>query len=207
MKKKGIDISPQDLIFSTIQNRNGKMIEIDFIENGRNILVTNDNLDLYVQSLIKYYLDDCIKNQFEAFKKGFRTIIKGPGYRLVSPFEFDILVAGEAHYDWEGLKRSVKYSDGFSSNATTIKFLWGVFDGFSEELKKNFLLFITGSPRAPIEGLSSLAITIKKVGKPSYLPIAHTCFNSFELPDYNDKSILKDKLKKALENPFGFGLS
>jgi ubiquitin-protein ligase E3 A len=204
MKKDGCNISTQDLTFSTLRSRNGKMIEIDFIENGRNVLVTNDNLDLYIQSYIKYYLEDSIKNQFEAFKKGFRVIIKGPAYRLVSPFEFDILLAGEAHYDWEGLKRNIRYSDGYDQHSTTIQFLWEVFDEFSEDLKKNFLLFITGSPRAPIDGLSSLVITIQKGGRTSYLPTAHTCFNSFVLPDYDDKNILKNKLMIALENPFGF---
>lgn len=52
----------------------GKTIEIELIPNGKDVAVTNDNrqhfVDLYVDSI----LNKSVENQFEAFKKGFYQV-------------------------------------------------------------------------------------------------------------------------------------
>jgi len=45
--------------------------------------------------------------------------------------------------------------------------LWEVIDDFSEENKKKFLSFCTGSDRVPVGGLSSLKFHISKNGPDS----------------------------------------
>lgn len=203
-KKNGEDISCCDMYFSTVFEMDGYDEEIDFIDNGRNILVTNENLEGYIHSFLDYHLNQSIKVQFEAFKKGFRSLIQGCAFRLLSPFEFDILVAGEEHYDWEAMKHAVKYIDGYNESDQTIKIFWEVFDELTEEQKKDFLFFTTGSSRAPIEGLGSLDLKIQRGGDRNLLPTAHTCFNSFTLPEYKDKNRMKRNLTTALENCQGF---
>ena len=54
----------------------------------------------------------------------------------------------------------------------------------SQEDKKAFLFFCTGSERVPLDGLKSLNFVIQKHSNTSNLPTAHTCFNVFLLPDY-----------------------
>jgi hypothetical protein len=80
----------------------------------------------------------------------------------------------------------------------------------------NVLEFVTGSSKVPVGGFSQLPrpydsrppFIIKKrledVGK-DYLPIAHTCFNTIELPDYESYEELREKLVKAMDFSRGFG--
>jgi len=44
----------------------------------------------------------------------------------------------------------------------------------SDEDKKKFLRFLTGTDRVPISGLKSLKIVIQKVNDVKFLPVAHT---------------------------------
>ena len=62
----------------------------------------------------------------------------------------------------------------------SVKIFWAAFHGLSEDEKKKFLVFLTGSSRVPLSGLT---LAIKKVNvEPDYLPVAHTCFNLLDLP-------------------------
>lgn len=54
--------------------------------------------------------------------------------------------------------------------------------------------------------MSSKKLTIQKTGDPNYLPVAHTCFNLLDLPEYATKEKLKYKLLQAIQGTQGFGL-
>ena len=43
-------------------------------------------------------------------------------------------------------------------------------------------------------------------GGEEYLPVAHTCFNILDLPKYNSKEKLQEKLLHAINQTEGFGL-
>ena len=57
--------------------------------------------------------------------------------------------------------------DGFTADHKTIKWFWDVFHECSEEDKKKFLNFCTGSDRVPIKGLLSLRFVISRMGPDS----------------------------------------
>lgn len=66
---------------------------------------------------------------------------------------------------------------------------------------------MTGSDRAPINGLGNLDFVISKNGDHSdRLMTAHTCFNHLLLPEYTDKPIMEKLILLAIENAAGFGL-
>ena len=81
-----------------------------------------------------------------------------------------------------------------------------MFHELSEEDKRNFLLFLTGTDRVPILGMAEKRLTIQKTGDTNYLPVAHTCFNLLDLPEYATKEKLKYKLLQAIQGTQGFGL-
>lgn len=88
-----------------------------------------------------------------------------------------------------------------------VKWFWEIAHEFSIEEKKKFLLFATGSDRAPLRGLSDLRFVIgRQATDDERLPSSHTCFNHFLLPEYSSKEVLKEKLLHAIENCEGFGL-
>jgi hypothetical protein len=84
---------------------------------------------------------------------------------------------------------------------------WEILHSFSDEEKKNFLMFATGSDRSPLRGLSQLSFTITGTGlDDSRIPSAHTCFNDLILPKYSTKEIMSSKIYQAIEHNEGFGL-
>lgn len=84
---------------------------------------------------------------------------------------------------------------------------WDIISKLSEELKKKFLLFATGSDRIPVGGISEMSFKITRLPhKADNLPEAHTCFNQLVLPRYESKAVLKEKLTIAILNAEGFGL-
>jgi HECT-domain (ubiquitin-transferase) len=46
---------------------------------------------------------------------------------------------------------------------------------------------------------------IEKVGKETWLPRSHTCFNRLDLPPYRSYEQLSEKLTFAIEETEGFG--
>lgn len=46
---------------------------------------------------------------------------------------------------------------------------------------------------------------IEKVGKDTWLPRSHTCFNRLDLPPYKSYEQLVEKLNYAIEETEGFG--
>ena len=84
---------------------------------------------------------------------------------------------------------------------------WEFISNLSEELKKKFLLFTTGSDRIPVGGITEMAFKITRLPhKADNLPEAHTCFNQLVIPKYENKMILREKLTLAISNAEGFGL-
>ena len=110
---------------------------------------------------------------------------------------------------WKRIASTCAYifQNGYEKDHPTIKYFWEVFHELEEEDKRKFLLFLTGTDRVPMFGfMSSKKLTIQKTGDTNYLPVAHTCFNLLDLPEYATKEKLKFKLLQAIEGTQGFGL-
>jgi E3 ubiquitin-protein ligase HUWE1 len=106
------------------------------------------------------------------------------------------------------MKNNTKYQGGYSAINMTIKWFWEVLEEFDDKLKASFMLFISGSFKVPLGGFKELGFEIQKSYDKDSLPVAHTCFNSLDLPEYESKEILKDKLTKAiLEGNESFGIA
>ncbi|TFJ97558.1 putative E3 ubiquitin-protein ligase HERC3 [Platysternon megacephalum] len=69
-------------------------------------------------------------------------------------------------------------------------------------------MFLTGSDRIPIYGMSSLRIIIQSTSSgEQYLPVAHTCYNLLDLPKYSSKETLSVRLIQAIDHYEGFSLA
>lgn len=73
---------------------------------GGNIAVTNDNRQLYCDLYLKYLLVDSVKEQFDAFKKGFAIVVEGDAIRLFEPSELQLLICGSPELDFSELEKS-----------------------------------------------------------------------------------------------------
>eukprot|EP00922_Rhytidocystis_sp_ex-Travisia-forbesii_P064094 GHVS01095304.1.p2 GENE.GHVS01095304.1~~GHVS01095304.1.p2 ORF type:complete len:378 (+),score=56.09 GHVS01095304.1:1487-2620(+) len=170
--------------------------------------VTIHNRDKYVAALLDFLLNASIARQFDAFYRGFHRCCQSHGLQLFRAEELRQAVVGsDDDFEFESLQKVAKYQDGYTNESTTVQLFWDVVHSLEQEQKKKLLMFITGSDRIPIKGLSSMQLIIGRHGPDSdRLPTAHTCFNFLLLPDYQNKQKLERLLKIVLENAQGFGL-
>lgn len=116
------------------------------------------------------------------------------------------LICGVDNLDMKELESTTNY-ERCSRSDQTIVWFWEVLNELSDDQKRHFLKFTTGSDRSPLRGLAELKLIIMVQGlDDERLPSAHTCFNHLILPKYSSKDKLRDKLLKAIEHNEGFGL-
>jgi ubiquitin-protein ligase E3 A len=173
---------------------------------GEAIVVTNENLDEYIDLYSHYLMVTAVERQFNHFQKGFHKIGANHIFGIFLYDEIDILVSGTDVSNWNELKERARYIDGYTVDSLTVNWFWEVFDDLTDDQKRLLLRFTTGSDRTPVSGLSDVRLTLQRMGDPEKLPVAHTCFNILSLPDYPSKSVLKRNLVIAIENAEGFGL-
>ena len=106
--------------------------------------------------------------------------------------------------------------ENYNEESNIIKYFWEIIESFDNDERAEFLQFVTGSSKVPLEGFCALQgigginkFKISKVFDKNFdrLPTAHTCTNQLELPDYPNKEILYERLTLAIregKNSFGF---
>lgn len=208
------DFTDLDLMFYTTHDVYGEMKDIPLCEGGLTKQVTNDNLEDYVDYYTDWLLNGSVKIAFEKFQNGFNratdleTSLEHPLNlkKVIAYDELDILVSGEEIIHWEALKQNCQYSDGYTKTSQAVIWFWEIFEEMTAEEKQQFFRFSTGSDRAPVGGLHLFKLTIQKVNDPNKLPVSHTCFNIFSLPNYKSKEEMREKLHLSLGYTEGFGL-
>ncbi|CAF0852396.1 unnamed protein product [Rotaria sordida] len=191
-----------------ITDATGSRVTFDLKENGENISVTSDNREEFVRLYSDLLLNKSVEKQFHPFYHGFSLVTRDSSLRkLFRPDEIELLVAGSQVLDFNQLASAAEYDGGYTKDSLTIRNFWNVLMSFTDEQKRKFLRFTTGSDRAPIGGLARLKLIISRNGPDTdRLPTAHTCFNAFLLPDYSSIDKLREKLLIAINNAEGFGL-
>lgn len=142
-------------------------------------LVTNETRTQYRKSYIHWLIDVSIQPQFDAFSRGFFTVLSKRSLKLLSPALFKNLVEGHRVFDIRGLYKAVRYEDGYSRDSTVVQWFWKIVFGWEgegaegwrdggsgsgEDKKKRLLEFVTASQRVPVQGWSGLAFSIVRNG-------------------------------------------
>ncbi|QQP49230.1 Uncharacterized protein FKW44_009811 [Caligus rogercresseyi] len=55
--------------------------------------------------------------------------------------------------------------------------------------------------------MKAVSLIIQRTNETEYLPVAHTCFNILDLPDYQSRETLSRKLLISIQCTQGFGLA
>ncbi|KAH8427651.1 HECT domain protein [Aspergillus melleus] len=171
-------------------------------------LVTNENRAQFVKDYIFWLTDKSIRPQYEAFAQGFYTCLDRAALSIFTPEALKTVVEGYQEIDVTELEGHARYEGGFGPNHRTIRDFWSVVRGYSAAQKAQLLEFVTASDRVPVNGIPSIMFVIQKNGVgDTRLPTSLTCFGRLLLPEYSSKSVLEEKLSKALENARGFGVA
>jgi len=194
------------LSFSINESYFGEVVTKPLKQGGENINVTSTNKGEYVSLYVDYLLNKSCSAQFSAFKAGFLKVLNKQVLHLFQAKELMALVIGNENYNWPQFQQNCEYKEGYDKNHQTVQFFWQTFRELSEDDKRKFLLFLTGSDRIPVRGMESVKMTIQRTSDVNFLPVAHTCFNLLDLPEYTTKEKLKFKLLQAIQQTKGFGL-
>jgi len=200
------DVSEMEVNFQISYDYFGAKMTHDLVPDALNVLVTNANRGEYVRRYVNYLLVESVTAQFEAFKKGFSTVVASQAISLLQPEELQLLICGSPELNFIELEKAAIYDNGYDRNHPTIKFFWSVVHAFTSDEKKKLLSFSTGSDRAPIGGLGRLHFVITQSPDSDRLPTAHTCFNHLILPAYATIEKLERLMRAAIANSQGFGM-
>ncbi|KAI5252198.1 hypothetical protein E4T42_03540 [Aureobasidium subglaciale] len=167
--------------------------------------VTNDNRHDYISTYRKWVMDWSIRPQFNAFAKGFFSVMNLRPLTLLNADQFRNLVEGYNHLDIDALQQAATYNH-YTAASPVVRWFWEVVKAYPQEKQKQLLEFVTASNRVPINGAASLTFVIERSdAETSALPGSSTCFGTLRLPEYESKEILARKLDIALEHSLGFG--
>ncbi|KAK5113190.1 hypothetical protein LTR62_003526 [Meristemomyces frigidus] len=185
---------------------------IDLLPNGSSQNVTISNVGQYIRAVVDFTLGAGVQRQIDAFRAGFSQVFPYTALKAFTPDEL-VMLFGRVDEDWslETLMDSIKADHGFNLDSKSVKNLLQVMSELDPQGRRDFLQFVTGSPKLPIGGFKSLTPMFTVVCKPSeppltsddYLPSVMTCVNYLKMPDYSDLMILKMKLGTAIREGQG----
>lgn len=194
----------QDLSW-TATRCDGRIVEL--VNGGKDKPVTLDNLESYLLLLTEYKINENIL-AIETFRSGLVSVIPEEALLLMSWDELQTIVCGTKTIDIQRLYENTEYDDDVSPDDAHIILFWEVLREFSEAEKSKFLRFVWARPTLPPKGVEfpqkfkvQSAVGDDATEKPdTYLPKAHTCFFSINLPRYTSKTVIREKLLYAINN-------
>ncbi|GBM42389.1 E3 ubiquitin-protein ligase HUWE1 [Araneus ventricosus] len=211
----GVNELGYELTFSVEVQEFGVTEIRDLKPNGRNIPVTEENKNEYVKLVCQEKMTGAIRKQLKAFLEGFYEIIPK---RLISIFneqELELLISGLPNIDIDDLKANTEYHK-YQPTSLQIQWFWRALRSFDQADRANFLQFVTGTSKVPLQGFAALEgmngtqkFQIHRDDRSTdRLPSAHTCFNQLDLPAYETYDKLRSMLLKAIhECSEGFGFA
>jgi len=186
----------------------------DLKPGGSNITVNIDNLDEYLELVVKNYVIDGVSAQFNAFFDGFNQVFPIQNLRLFAQQELTTLICGNqsnelVDHEWsiETLRESTKCDHGYTHDSAAVRHLFQVMSEFTPQQRRKFMQFVTGTPQLPILGFRGLVprlTIVKKHHYPpysadDYLPSVMSCTNYLKLPDYSSKDVMHTKMLYAIQ--------
>ncbi|OJJ64397.1 hypothetical protein ASPSYDRAFT_1155817 [Aspergillus sydowii CBS 593.65] len=192
----------------------GEKQVIDLIENGRNIPVTQENKEEYVQKVVDYRLVVSVQEQLDNFLKGFHEIIPPELISIFNEQELELLISGLPEVEVDDWKAHTEYHN-YSASSPQIQWFWRAVRSFDKEERAKLLQFVTGTSKVPLNGFKELEgmngvsrFNIHRdYGNKDRLPSSHTCFNQLDLPEYDSYETLRQRLHTAITTGseyFGF---
>ncbi|XP_031446821.1 NEDD4-like E3 ubiquitin-protein ligase WWP1 isoform X2 [Phasianus colchicus] len=189
----------------------GKVTSHELKSGGSNILVTEENKEEYIGLMAEWRFSRGVREQTKAFLDGFNEVVPLQWLHYFDEKELEVMLCGMQEVDLADWQRNTVYRH-YTRNSKQIMWFWQFVKETDNEVRMRLLQFVTGTCRLPLGGFAELMgsngpqkFCIEKVGKETWLPRSHTCFNRLDLPPYKSYEQLKEKLLFAIEETEGFG--
>lgn len=153
---------------------------IELIKDGSNTSVQTSNIDMYLDRVIDFTLGEGVERQIEAFRSGFSQVFSYLALRSFTPNEL-VMLFGRIEEDWSmeskflfryllvveifltlllALMDSIKADHGFNMDSKSVRNLLQTMSELDPQQRRDFLQFVTGSPKLPIGGELSFIIRL-----------------------------------------------
>lgn len=128
---------------------------IELVPDGANVPLTIENVDQYVERVVDMTLGSGVRRQVDAFRSGFSQVFPYSALRAFTPSEL-VMLFGQAEEDWSiaTLMDSIKADHGFNMDSKSVRNLLQTMSQLDKQQRRDFLQFVTGSPKLPIGGMS-----------------------------------------------------
>lgn len=137
---------------------------IELTTGGADVDVTIENVSNYIRKVVEVTLSSGVQRQVDAFRVGFSQVFPYSALKAFTPDEL-VMLFGRVEEDWslETLMDSIKADHGYNLDSKSVRNLLQVMSELSEDGRRGFLQFITGSPKLPIGGKFSEPVLIRFV--------------------------------------------
>nr|CAD7445561.1 unnamed protein product [Timema bartmani] len=186
IKDNNIDECGLELYFSVDFEILGQVIHHELKDNGDKVRLVEENKEEYMRLMTEWRMTRGIEEQTKNFLEGFNEVVPLEWLKYFDERELELMLCGMQEIDF------VRSADS--------------------EKRARLLQFVTGTCRVPVGGFAELMgsngpqrFCIEKVGKDTWLPRSHTCFNRLDLPPYKSYDQMVEKLNYAIEETEGFG--
>ncbi|CAJ1036953.1 Tetratricopeptide repeat/Protein tyrosine kinase/Protein kinase domain [Leishmania utingensis] len=159
--------------------------------------LTPESVSDYIDLREKFDLVERRRTALEAMRKGFYCEPSLEHHlKLLSPSDLLLLLCGQLHVSAQVIVDALEFQ-GFDSTSNTPKYLKEVLLDMSQNNLRRFLQLCTATAAVPVNGAVK-KIKVLRCSDETRLPVGHGCTNQLDLPDYNDKQVIKEKLEIAL---------
>ncbi|CAG5021711.1 unnamed protein product [Parnassius apollo] len=211
IKDNNIDDCGLEMWFSVDFEVLGQVIHHELKPGGDNERVTETNKEQYLQLVTQWRMTRGIEEQTSAFLDGFNEVVPLEWLKYFDERELELMLCGMQEIDVDDWQRNAIYRH-YTRTSKQVAWFWQFVRQMDNEKRARLLQFVTGTCRVPVGGFAELMgsngpqrFCIEKVGKDTWLPRSHTCFNRLDLPPYKSYEQLCEKLNYAIEETEGFG--
>lgn len=174
--------------------------EVELCPGGAERLLTFEERHAWAAAVEATRRSECAV-QIAAIREGLGSVVPANLMAMFTWREIEPMVCGSVTVDLAVLKKNTKY-EGHARTAACVGHFWEALDSFTHEERRLFLRFVWGRSRLPANSDTlSQQFTIQTYyGPDDALPVAHTCFFSLELPNWQSFEIARARMLFAINN-------
>ncbi|KAK4468827.1 hypothetical protein MN116_007994 [Schistosoma mekongi] len=206
-----IDECSLDVYFAMDYEVLGELRTHELKPGGKDILVTDENKEEYINLMVNWRFSRGVEAQTNAFLTGFEDVFPLQWLQYFDERELEVLLCGMQQIDVDDWQSHTTYKK-YDAKSPQVIWFWKFVRSLTQQKRIRLLQFVTGTCRVPVGGFKNLMgnngpqpFCIEYIGKESWLPRSHTCFNRLDLPPYRSYEQLSEKLSYAIDETEGFG--
>jgi len=190
----------------------------ELMPDGANVAVELSNLGEYVRRVCQCMVLEPLQWMATGIRQGMSSMFDPHHLRCFDADELELLLCGTpATWTVQELHEHIQTDHGYSKDSIAVQQLLSILGSFDAVQQREFLKFVTGSPRLPVGGLGALRPRLTVVRKGNNgggggssggsgggsLPSASTCTSYLKLPEYENVNVMREKLLLAIKEGGG----